>query len=812
MQILDEFCILILHFLYCRFITQLSVGDELAVVTFSETSRINLEPTRVSKTNKEGLAGRIPGRTTNSNSSCFSCGLDAVQDLLSSSNTVMTVVIAVRAEDEDSEEQHGVEKVLEKTRTPLYELIVGGEFVNRKEKSEGKFYVLSDGTDQQTEFSDVFLAISNDVNDDNDGYAKFYENKLRNDGGAKIEGKFSVEESLRTELKVVLNTHNKEDIEKFQLVSPSGHHHKFPFVERGSVYFQFDSSAESGIWTYSISRLLESSLTVSAYAKKTGPTTLSLKTWTDLSSSDSVSELSRPVTVYGELRSGELPVSGAEVVAVITRPDGRTVRLELTDSGSGYPDITAGDGIYSGYFTSYCDTPGTYSIVLTARDSAASARVPTLSYSLASDCCGSLYPSLNTIPTPPFTRILTGASFHVAVGAQYLIQDGTPQMRDVFPPVRVTDLAVSQLTNNSLQVSLAWSAPGDDLLEGTAAYYKLKCSTNRTNLLLDFAGTLNTAVSDVPHPALAGTRQTAEVLLEAANTLYYCALLTGDEAGNEAPTSNLVAVFVRQEIEQSEEESQDWVDAGLYTQNNGGGLDNMLIYIITGGGIIIVIILIFVIICITHKPKKEKKNKSPMITEISGPTLIHSSSALPGILKDTNNLSVLPPNTNDYSLDYSQNKPERSPNSGVTDLSWAILPSYSNVAFKKSSETIVDSGFYRAGEAVDNVYEFYQPSAEYAIYQQVNKEKKFEDISDNGTATTDCEISDTHSDKIVRHLTGAEQGKHHPHISPDFHSLVVTSEDFRKCSVEMDQGPVSLPHYTNFEDFAERRRRRESFV
>ena len=60
----------------------------------------------------------------------------------------------------------------------------------------------------------------------------------------------------------------------------------------------------------------------------------------------------------------------------------------------------------------------------------------------------------------------------------------------------------------------------------------------------------------------------------------------------------------------------------------------MLIYIITGGGIIIVIILIFVIICITHKPRTEKKSpKSPMITEISAPTLIHSSSALPGILK-----------------------------------------------------------------------------------------------------------------------------------------------------------------------------------
>ena len=230
--------------------------------------------------------------------------------------------------------------------------------------------------------------------------------------------------------------------------------------------------------------------------------------------------------------------------------------------------------------------------------------------------------------------------------------------------------------------------------------------------------------------------------------------------------------------------------------------------------------LIFVIICITQKPKKDKKTKAPMITEISSPTLIHSSSALPGILKaDAGGaLSVLPTtSSNEYALDYSPtSKSDRSPG----DLSWAILPSYSNVAFKKSSETIVDSGFYRAGEAVDNVYEYYQPSAEYAIYQQVNKEKKFEDISDNGTATTDCEISDTHSDKILRHFAAsmaASAGEQSKAVmsspSSDFHSLIVTSDDFKKAMADMDQhGPVSLPHYSNFEDFAERRRRRESFV
>ena len=92
-----------------------------------------------------------------------------------------------------------------------------------------------------------------------------------------------------------------------------------------------------------------------------------------------------------------------------------------------------------------------------------------------------------------------------------------------------------------------------------------------------------------------------------------------------------------------------------------------------------------------------------------------------------------------------------------------------------------------------------------------------QDISDNGTATTDCEISDTHSDKMLRHFVSQRQENMSgdpAKMTGDFHSLIVTSEDFKKSVSELDRevGPVSLPHYPNFEDFAERRRRRESFV
>ena len=803
-----------------RFITQLSAGDELAIVTFSGNARINLDPTPVSQTNKEGLHGRVPGRASSDNVSCYSCGFRAALNLVSVDTNVKTVFIVVRGSSNTDEDLTQAEKTIEQKNVPVYGLIVGQEFVNHKEQIEKKFFVISDGTDQQTQFSDVFLAIANDVSDDNDGYAKFYENKLRTDRGGNIEGKFSVEESLRTELKVIINTHSKEDIEKFELVSPSGKNHRFPFVERGSVYFQFRSDAEPGIWTYSITRQAATHLTVAAYAKKTGVSTVQVTSWTSADTADTLITPEQPVIVYTQLTSNHVPVSEAEVEAVIQAPDGKVHTMTLTDTGSGYPDITSGDGIYSGYFTSFSDKPGMYSVHVRVTDRSASARVPTVSYVSAGDCCGSAYPAVTTIPSPPFTRYMFAASFYIGQGAQYLIHNGKPMMRDVFAPVRVTDLHVSDQVNSSLIVSLSWTAPGDDFDQGTADYYRLKCSVNRTEIEDSFDNVTTLTVADLPTPYQAGSLETASVEVDTANTVFYCGLVTGDEAGNESPVSNIVTIFVRQE--EVLDDGTQWTDAGLYKAENddslGQGIDNMLIYIITGGGIIIVIILIFVIICITHKPKKEKKNKSPMITDISGPTLIHSSSALPGILKDSNNLSnlsVLPPNTNDYSLDYTQNKLERSPASGMADLSWAILPSYSNVAFKKSSETIVDSGFYRAGEAVDNVYEFYQPSAEYAIYQQVNKEKKFEDISDNGTATTDCEISDTHSDKILRHFAAAAGVDHGKVVSStpgsDFHSLIVTSEDFKKADLD-GHGPVSLPHYSNFEDFAERRRRRESFV
>ena len=180
----------------------------------------------------------------------------------------------------------------------------------------------------------------------------------------------------------------------------------------------------------------------------------------------------------------------------------------------------------------------------------------------------------------------------------------------------------------------------------------------------------------------------------------------------------------------------------------------------------------------------------------------------------------------------------------------------------------MDSGFYRAGEAVDNVSEFYRPAtgggggggtSDYVTYQNLGLKPTMPrdngglgtgasttgaatttttatmmmmmaaargDVSDNGTGTTsstDCEHSETCSDKNLP----PSFGRHHLTVdaasraaTAEFHSLIVTGEGWgsvgRHGEGEEEEGggvhlsvsgPLSLPAYD-----LERRRRRESFV
>ena len=100
-----------------------------------------------------------------------------------------------------------------------------------------------------------------------------------------------------------------------------------------------------------------------------------------------------PVILYARITKGShLPVIDAHVMATVFKPGGdleasSPLTFTLRDNGAGYPDITAGDGIYSAYFADYATVPGLYTIRVVADNNDGLARVPkvTAAFSIPGD-------------------------------------------------------------------------------------------------------------------------------------------------------------------------------------------------------------------------------------------------------------------------------------------------------------------------------------------------------------------------------------------------------------------------------------------
>jgi hypothetical protein len=86
-------------------------------------------------------------------------------------------------------------------------------------------------------------------------------------------------------------------------------------------------------------------------------------------------------------------------------------------------------------------------------------------------------------------------------------------------------------------VVLRWTAPGDDGNVGTASRYEMRMSNNPISEA-NWAGA--SLVSGAPTPRPAGTRQSMVVRGLTQGVTYYFAIKAIDDAGNQAPLSNVV--------------------------------------------------------------------------------------------------------------------------------------------------------------------------------------------------------------------------------------------------------------------------------
>lgn len=116
------------------------------------------------------------------------------------------------------------------------------------------------------------------------------------------------------------------------------------------------------------------------------------------------------------------------------------------------------------------------------------------------------------------------------------IASTTTNDADVSEPSTITNLAVE--TERPISIKIIWTAPGDDLDQGTAFYYEIKYSTSE---ITDANWESAKDVTNIPNPTIAGTQQSIIVIGLSPETKYYFAIKATDEQKNTSAISNVIS-------------------------------------------------------------------------------------------------------------------------------------------------------------------------------------------------------------------------------------------------------------------------------
>ena len=658
-----------------QFIARLPSGSNLAIITYGATAAVSLPPTAVTDTNREGLHGRIPRRAlAHETDSCLDCALKTAFKVMRTEDKVEgTIVLATKSTGAQVVSEEHI-NLVRKSSIPVYAIALtadgrqsGG--MDQLTNLGGSFVIPHSGNNRPKYMSHLSDALTGIVRETSrsDIVACHRDQRVPNVDNV-ISGNFVVEEHLRNDLWISVTADDERDVESFEVLSPTGQRHSFPTYEHGLAYFRLAGAAEPGIWSYTLRLYQTLASHYPVYLEVLGePSTdeaVQLEAWHVQSG-----ETGTDIYLYAEVKQGSLPVLDAKVVATVTRPLGddgvETVEVELRDLGTGYPDVTKGDGVYSGYFTDLSRQSGSYQVTVRADHNGGNARTPKLSASVSADdnvCCGSATPVSYTIPTGPFQRFVAGPSFFVEQPSSFYVRGSasTDGVSDVFPPSRVTDFAFDNYLDDSLFVTLKWTAPGGDRDRGRAFRYEIRCYTNREALRDGNFADMSIPVhaSLIPAPEDNGEEQRCTVGVPWPNEVFYYAIVAFDEAGNRGKISNTVSVYIKEEpsTEPSLGGHQNEVDSPVDLPLTGGD-QNSVVFIIVGVvcGVLVVLIVLTVVairrhyLIITGALKKDPcqdpsedpcseddssltdtmKKIIPMTTEDKGSRIIWSSGSSP---------------------------------------------------------------------------------------------------------------------------------------------------------------------------------------
>ena len=230
-------------------------------------------------------------------------------------------------------------------------------------------------------------------------------------------------------------------------------------------------------------------------------------------------------------------------------------------------------------------------------------------------------PYEQTIPVQPFRRIISGPSF--------VTIDGPNEDEDVYPPGRISDLRVERIVNVTNEVELGWTAPGTDFDSGSAAFYQIRCYTDRS-ALNDSGSAILVHSSLTPQPLPAGTWQKAMVAVPWPNQIFYYAIVAVDFAGLKGKISNIIPVYIEEPppppTTTTSTHSTPLQPAGEYDSNNmtrpeaaSQSLSEQQLYAIAGGvaGFVLLLVILSIAACISRRKRNDDRHEKPSKTSSS---------------------------------------------------------------------------------------------------------------------------------------------------------------------------------------------------
>uniref|UniRef100_A0A672LXS4 Calcium-activated chloride channel regulator 4A-like n=1 Tax=Sinocyclocheilus grahami TaxID=75366 RepID=A0A672LXS4_SINGR len=299
-------------------------------------------------------------------------------------------------------------------------------------------------------------------------------------------------------------------------------------VSQKTVTLNIPGTAEPGDWKYRIqTTILQAfTITVTSQVAQADVPPIIVKTHMDQQFSDGT----KPMIVFAEVSQNYRPVIKAEVWATLESETGSVHTLQLLDNGAG-ADAFQDDGIYSRYFIKMVN--GRSSLKVRVKNQSGQTRFAVL---YVPGCV------INVKPNPPkppvseeslevgnITRTDTGESFEVKLS-------GTAPPN--FPPNRITDLSAEIQEDTVL---LNWTAPGEDLDQGTAKSYEIRWSFDLKMLRFNFSNghSVNTtAVSPQKAGSVEQHSFNLNITIQNGTTLYF-AVQSEDKQKAKSETSNI---------------------------------------------------------------------------------------------------------------------------------------------------------------------------------------------------------------------------------------------------------------------------------